>query len=306
MDLKSLLRNHGVGFIVVSGSDEIRLQCPECGDAKNKLYFNTRVNLGICHRCNLKVNMTTLFRIFGLGGVSAFNNRSLDELKDAFRKQSEIRVKKEVTRKVRLPAVCIDIDQYPKAASYLVKRGVTSSLVRRFGIKFCIEGAFAGRIMIPITDPKGETVGYVGRDLYDRAERKYMYSKGCQVSRVLFNYPALCGRKNYAVLVEGVFDVLRHAERLPIMATFGKHLSVHQEKLLASYGVQTVVLMYDPDAIGDMEQLAALLCKSVKVKVVALEQDPDEYSTLQLEELIALTPVWGSFEHKLQNLEIGT
>ena len=142
---------------------------------------------------------------------------------------------------------------------YLSERGLDETALREFGVGFCNAGTMIGRVVIPLHNPKGELVGYVGRwpgTPPNSETPKYKLPKGFKKSVELFNLHRALKEPPDAplYLVEGVFDVI-HLWQLglkKVVALLGSSLSEAQEWLLfeaTPFPPQLVVLL-DADQAG--------------------------------------------------------
>jgi DNA primase len=147
---------------------------------------------------------------------------------------------------------------------------------------------FRGRLMFPIYDAQGRTVGFGGRVL-GQGEPKYLNSPESPVfakGRMLYglNWAKNTIRRDDRVLVvEGYFDVLRcvAAGVESVVAPLGTALTEDQAALLTRY-TRNVYLLYDSDAAGQRATFRAgdaLLAKAASVQVVTLPDgdDPDSF-----------------------------
>jgi DNA primase len=111
--------------------------------------------------------------------------------------------------------------------------------------------------MIPICRDAGSVIAFGGRATEAGQQPKYLNSPETPIyskSRTLYglNYAKAAIRKlNYAVLVEGYFDVaqLVQAGISPVVASCGTALTPQQAQLLRRF-TSKVVLSFDPDAAG--------------------------------------------------------
>jgi DNA primase len=175
---------------------------------------------------------------------------------------------------------------------------------------------FRSRLIFPILDVAGHTVGFGGR-LIGPGEPKYLNSAESPVfskGKLLYGLnwaKQVIRREERALLVEGYFDVVRlvAAGIESVVAPLGTSLTEAQGALLRRYS-KTVYLLYDSDNAGLKATFRAadvLLAQGVAVQVVTLPEgeDPDtfvsEHGAEKLEALIA-----GSLdvlERKIQLLE---
>ncbi|WP_077308614.1 DNA primase [Terribacillus halophilus] len=148
---------------------------------------------------------------------------------------------------------------------------------------------FRGRVIFPIRNHLGKTVGFGGRTLGDGQEPKYLNSAESdlfQKGRMLFNFDLARSeiRKTGQVVVfEGYNDVIAayQADVRNGVATLGTSLTETQARLLKRYAEQ-VVICYDGDKAGFEASYRALqiLKKTgnhVRVAMLRDGLDPDDY-----------------------------
>ncbi len=175
---------------------------------------------------------------------------------------------------------------------------------------------FRDRLIFPILDASGHTVGFGGR-LLGPGEPKYLNSAESEIfskGRLLYNLGGARNairREDRVILVEGYFDVLRlvQAGIECAVAPMGTALTDQQAELLGRY-TRHVFVLYDSDAPGQKATFRAadvLLSKGLEVRVVTLPEgeDPDTFTRTkgadavhrQLEEALDV------FDRKVQLLE---
>lgn len=208
-----------------------------------------------------------------------------------------------------------------KAKEYLSKRGITENIIKEFKIglslpkttylydvlikkydlnllddlglitKDGINGydKFINRIMFPITNLDGKTVGYTGRIFNGEDSAKYINSKETIIYKkgnIIFNY---YNAKNYireekcAILVEGNMDAIRMYSSgvRNVLALMGTAITKEQVEILKKLRVP-IILMLDNDNAGLLATLNIgeyLEKNNIITKVVRLSgaKDPDEY-----------------------------
>jgi DNA primase len=209
-----------------------------------------------------------------------------------------------------------------QARAYLASRGIDRATADRFGLGYAADGErvlshlrnlglddarltevglrtpgdddrkpgprFWHRLMIPIHDAAGHTVGFGGRAL-GTAKPKYLNSPDSPIfgkSKLLYGFHAAklaMRREAKAILVEGYFDLIRVAAAGIdyAVASMGTALTEAQVQLLARYTRQ-VMIAYDSDRPGleaTFRSADALLEHGVRVRVVTLPpgEDPDSF-----------------------------
>lgn len=147
---------------------------------------------------------------------------------------------------------------------------------------------FRGRLMFPIINQRGETVGFGGRILGD-GEPKYLnspetllFSKSHVLYGLNFAGPAI-RKAGRGILLEGYMDVIacHQAGFDNTVAPLGTSLTPDHARLLKRYA-DNVVVLFDPDAAGIKAALRGALIlieQGLFVKVASLSDglDPDEY-----------------------------
>lgn len=188
------------------------------------------------------------------------------------------------------------LDSWDFATKFLKKRGFSLELMEKAGLlaKRESDGAFfdrfRNRIMFPIWDGQGKTIGFSARLLGDsKREAKYMNSPETMIfnkSRTLYNFhharPHM--RKNQqAIVFEGFADVIAGVRSgLPhSVATMGTSLTEEQAKLIRR-NAESVIICYDSDSAGIEAALRGSRILSaegcyVKVAMMPDGMDPDDY-----------------------------
>ena len=180
--------------------------------------------------------------------------------------------------------------------SYLKERGIKEETLTHFGVGFFPgRGSMSGRVVIPISNERGELVAYAGRSI-DATEPKYKFPAGFKKSEVLFNLDRVLALppefQNPLIVVEGFFDCMSvHQAGLPaVVALMGSSLSEAQEKLLCRF--KQVILFLDGDEAGQLAtgSIAARLISQTFVKAVRLSdgKQPDQLSSDEIKTALSL------------------
>ena len=178
--------------------------------------------------------------------------------------------------------------------SYLRARGILEETSRHFGVGFFSgRGTMAGRVVIPISNERGELVAYAGRAI-DDAEPKYKFPTGFKKGVVLFNLHHVrelpSSGKNDVIVVEGFFDCLKvwQSGFLNVVALMGSSLSDEQQNVLCEFA--RVVLFLDGDEAGRTaaRDVASILVQRTFVKIVNLPdgKQPDQLSSEEIRTIL--------------------
>lgn len=145
---------------------------------------------------------------------------------------------------------------------------------------------FAGRVIFPISDRRGRTVGFGGRAMGD-AQPKYLNSPETEVFNkrdLLYGFPQVMEpirKKRTALVVEGYTDVLMLYQSgiKNAVATLGTATTPGHLRTLSSYA-DSIYVLFDPDAAGEKAiERAATTAAELKVdlRVLRLPQDPADW-----------------------------
>lgn len=148
---------------------------------------------------------------------------------------------------------------------------------------------FRSRIMFPIHDSEGRTIGFSGRIYNDSGENKYVNSKESIVFKkgnTLYNYSRAIKyvrEKKQVIIVEGFMDVIRlyTVGIKNVVATMGTAITKEHASLIRRLS-SDVVLCFDGDKAGEKATVSAIEALEkidIEPKVIRLEDDldPDEY-----------------------------
>lgn len=205
---------------------------------------------------------------------------------------------------------------------YLGKRGLTASTAQHFGLGYSEPGwenllrrfvrkyspaqleasglfskredgsffdRFRGRLMFPIHNESGKTIGFGGRALGPEDEPKYLNSPETPIykkSSVLYNLhraKETIRKEDRTILVEGYMDVIGvyAAGVRNVVASCGTALTSNQVRSMKRHS-DKIVVNFDPDVAGanaTERSIQMLLEEGMQVRILELEEglDPDEY-----------------------------
>jgi len=158
------------------------------------------------------------------------------------------------------------------ALNYLNKRGITSEDIMKYNIGYCDEGIYSNRIIIPSYDEDGQLNFFVGRDFYN-STMKY---KNSPTSKNIIGFELFINWDEPIILCEGVFDAM--AFKRNAIPLFGKTIMNSLKKKIIEYGVQTIYLSLDNDAIKESIEISEYFINNgIEVKMIEFnEKDPSE------------------------------
>jgi len=178
-----------------------------------------------------------------------------------------------------------------EVAKTLVEGGLLIQGERAEGAPIKRYDRFRDRIMFPIRNPKGQTIGFGGRIL-DQGEPKYLnspetplFSKGNTLYG-LFEARQAIRAQEYVLVCEGYMDVVALAQLgFPnAVATLGTACTANHVRMLLRQ-TEKVVFSFDGDAAGQRAAQRALeAClplmsddKEIRFLFLPTEHDPDSY-----------------------------
>lgn len=140
------------------------------------------------------------------------------------------------------------------------------------------ECVFAGRYIVPLTNYKGQVIGFIGRlpnEKVDENHPKYLISENSPIFRkrsFFFNPKALVEKEYDRVLVvEGVFDALAYiaAGVRNVVSPLGCSLSDTHLNILRSRKDREVVIAFDRDESGNKATMKAVeYAKDLRVSLL--------------------------------------
>ncbi len=204
---------------------------------------------------------------------------------------------------------CLVSDVGREAYQYLIERGRTPKIIRRFGLGYApddwnslvdhlkskgfredemvasgicgrtkkggLYDRFRGRVIFPIIDLRGNVVAFGGRAMGERGP-KYLNSSDTPVFKKSKNLFALnfakASKAPNLILAEGYMDVIaiHQAGFDNAVATLGTSLTEEQARIIAQY-TDTIVIAYDSDSAGQAATKRAInIFSEVGVKVNVL------------------------------------
>lgn len=169
-----------------------------------------------------------------------------------------------------------------------LKTAVQAGLLVKKSERDCYD-RFRHRLMFPIQDMRGRTVGFGGRALDEENPPKYLNSPETPIfhkGRTLYGLATAreaCRRHKEALVVEGYFDLLALYNQgiKQVVAPLGTALTHHHVRLLSRLAPQ-VVLVFDGDQPGmkaAMRSLELFLREKLPARLLALPEgmDPDDF-----------------------------
>ena len=269
--LNRVLNNNGVKL---KKQDEYMYWSPFITHHKRKLQINTQTGKWHCWVSN--VGGRNFFQLFKK--VSA-TKEQFDELVELVGENKFYKVKEEDKKNiVKLPDDFKPLwngnDGIVKrhALTYLYKRGITDEDIIKYNIGYCDFGLYSNRIIVPSYDSNGRLNFFVGRDFYS-GKMKY---KNSPTSKDIIGFDIFINWDEPIILCEGVFDAM--AFKRNAIPLFGKTVPKSLQKKIIEFGVKTLYLALDNDAMSDTIKITEMfLSEGIDVKIMVLkDKDPSE------------------------------
>jgi DNA primase len=284
--INRVLGNNG---IKLKKMDEFMYWSPFISHHKRKLQVNIQTQKWHCWVSN--VGGRNLFQLFKKVGASREQFSELVELvgEPKFYKKNNQDKKTEL---VKLPKEFKPLwnggDGIVKrhALTYLYKRGINDNDIMKHNIGYCDEGKYSNRIIIPSYDSNGQLNFFVGRDFYN-SKLKYLNSF---TSKDVIGFDLFINWNEPIILCEGVFDAM--AFKRNAIPLFGKTVSKTLQKKIIEFGVKTLYLALDDDAMSDTIKITDMfLGEGIDVRIMVLkDKDPSDIGFKKLIKNIQMTP----------------
>lgn len=254
--------------------------------AKNKISYKEaakRLNVSLLPEETCRTNNEAIFNALTKASEFYFSNKSPS--KTSFLKKRKI--SKETMEKFKLGYA----DGDKKLYHFLKKEGITDDVMEQAGL-LCTDSEtgekfekFWKRVMFPIRNEEGRTIGFGGRVLKDQ-KPKYLNSSESVIFDKSHNLYALDVAKEtskpFFLLAEGYVDVISlHQNGFSnAVASLGTAFTSGHAELLAKYS-KPVYIVYDSDEAGQKateKAISILLAEDIDVKVVSVApyKDVDE------------------------------
>jgi len=189
-------------------------------------------------------------------------------------------------------AVGYAIDDWSDLSQFLAKRGFSREELIQSGLAIAKTGGsydrFRGRLMFPIRDIQGRTVGFGGRVIESTEAAKYMntpqtpiYNKSAVVYG-LYQARQAIKEQDLCVVVEGYMDVIpsHQAGVDNVVSISGTALTIEQVKLIKRF-TRNIAFALDMDSAGQTAALRSIEVASgeemnINVIIVPDGKDPGE------------------------------
>ena len=309
------------------GGAEYVLSCPFCSgeaDKKKTLYVNHKTGRWICFKCERKGGFVWLVKSMAQEDKDIDPDEFLSGLEEARLhsdalalfswaaqhggkkpsgqdKEPSARLQARTSRPI--PAGLVPVWRPHEAAvaerrrvrglAYLATRGIGLPLAEFYQIHVGAVGRYENRVAVPVLSADTrEIVGWVARAFRPGVEPKVLNTPSDSTFSIddhLFNREKAQGSYREVILVEGVFDAMKHGPNF--LALLGKSLKKRQLLALLRAKFEKITVMLDRDAPTHCRDLARSLkmhCPEVRYSLLTEVKDPGEASREQVLQALAV------------------
>ena len=265
-------------------SGQVSVDCPVCSyeikglsktDGKGNLEINYINHIYKCWACaethDTHGHLGKLIQQFGSKkDKKTYNLIRPDKVEKKKKEFKELELPKEYKKFEEIHPLHLPRKE---ALNYLKKRGITQETIDKYQIGICMEGDYAGRIIVPSFNKKGELNFFVSRSWNPRSKLKY---KNPEASKdfLIFNESLIDWKKDI-YLVEGVFDSFFLDNSIALL---GKYVNDNLWEMLYNKAKKNIIVCLDGDAFDDAKNIYDKLNGGVlygRVKLLKLPKDKD-------------------------------
>lgn len=230
----------------------------------------------------------------------------LDDLNKILKtKNLYIKDKTETKEDLVLPKEYIKLYEFPKikdiqvkmqmkqALNYLKSRGIGRTDILRYGIGYCPNGSYSGRIIVPSYDENFNLNFFVSRSIFEEDTLKY---KNPKWSKDVIGFDCFIDWDEPVTLVEGVFDAI--TARYNTVPLFGKIIQPKLRERILLRKPPKVIVALDNDAYSDAIKISSsLLSEGINVSIVQMKsKDINEMGFKDFSSLKSVTPSTDSYD----------
>jgi DNA primase len=280
-DIVTLLEKYATIVSGPSSKGEVFLaECPYCGKpSTHRTSFSVNIEKYIwhCFRCGRGGPLTSLISFYAKIPYEAAE----DMLEQPLGLRREVKKPEEPLKECEIPPQSFFTI---RANRYLEERGIDSRTQIEFGLYYCNQGRYQGRIIIPVFF-NGKIITFQARTVMPDEEIRYLSPFNAPKSRIWFNLDSYINQDVY--IVEGMFDCMKlWQEGIFAIAPLGKEISNDQMNILLDKRIKRVYLLQDQDALPELQKRWEKLskCFEVRIKPIIFKgEDPASMTSEQLE-----------------------
>lgn len=200
-------------------NSELLFRCPKCNHDKLKLSVNIEKNAFKCWICNFSGNKIS--QLFGKYSSQHYAEWiDLSEELDLSKYEYIFDETPPEIQNIELPTEFKTLTgkarpEMLKPLQYLYSRGLTNVDILKWKIGYCDYGEYEGRIIVPSYDTKGSLNYFIARTYIGDWIK---YKNPSASKNIIFNDLNINWQDDI-VIVEGVFDAIKHKNCIPILGS---------------------------------------------------------------------------------------
>lgn len=312
-DIESYLKTRNIQYKPVG--QELKLNCPNCGDKKRNFYIHVPTKRVHCFRadtCEWNIHNPGLISVIRtLEGGCSYDDaiRTIQQFSNGVAFTVAAKAKRKQTPKSKILEDFAQMQtsflyhqkklsdgvgviqqmpeemqsllpetEYTKAPlKYLYGRKIMSSDILRYRIGYCFLGKYAKHLIFPITYHH-RVVSFIARGLWASGK----YKKPLNADSWFFGFDQALHAKR-VVIVEGLFDAIRVAQLglkdYAGVALCGTNLTSKHVEFIQEAGWDGVIIALDPDASRKAVKMVDHLQRfGVETSICLMDKDPSDYS----------------------------
>lgn len=289
--------------------------CPYCGShgkfgIKFDVYFKGKLlsnyNCFKCQKHNVVYQLLSDFNRLDLVDIQYINIEKKWEEKHLYPEIQELNC---TMQEYPIPIGYKRVKSHP----YLISRGFDQRFfdIHNVGIA-PLDPKIGNKYVVFLLEDENKCVGWIKRSIYSKEyiEQKELEgkkilrwgnSKNAEFEKYLYGLDECTKNTHTVIIVESITSKqnvdkilnLYSRQDIKCLVTFGKKISLYQVKRLLDLSIKSLILIYDPDAVGQSKQYGIELEKYFDVNVGHIRDIKKDPGDLTLEEM----------EYVLNNLE---
>lgn len=209
-------------------------QCWGCGEKGNIFHLIQQIE-----KVNFTGSLKWLANFVGLSSsyvpTIEYAQKLLENLNKIFEEEPELEI-------IELPPFCESAMEH----LHIAKKRVSKKDIKKYDIKYCVNGKYFGSLIIPIVFEK-KLVAFFARDMIGVSEKSKRYNYGAKIGKIFFNWDEAILYPDYVIIVEGIFDCLKVLSfGYNCVALLGISLSIKKTSLLLKH-FKKIYIVLDND-----------------------------------------------------------
>ncbi len=241
-------------------------------------------------KTNQKTKISPLYEVYEISKKFYQNNINTVNSKQALEYLNKREIDEDIIKKFEIG---LSLKKRDLLTQLLTSKGYSQAILESSGLilknQYGYSDIYCDRIMFPLWDLEGKTVGFSGRIYAGNDPSKYINTRETEIfqkRRLIYNYHNAkeeCRHKDTVIIMEGFMDVIR-AYTIGVknvVATMGTAVTKEQVAIIRKMA-KNIILCFDGDAAGEHATIACseeLQKIGIIPKVLVLDNglDPDDF-----------------------------